>query len=976
MVGFGANIFIKNEFEALAYADFRLVASALSAVVSAFLLLLMSFAPTHAAEKTYRRENIGATWPNQGWQEFSIDVPDDITVEKMRFTADIFATSVNFVDIELIHPDGPSLFLVSDVCRQTPRSNSGGSIPVGFGQRVYKGNSVYPFNAEESIDPEAEPGVSETYTWQDGGSNIWRACYSLWPDVAPTGWGNGLDWSANGSWSKINANSISPSGPATPNTDYGNPQSFSDFYGESAKGNWTVRINSYQPVSHMWDHRSYNPVQLNALSLTFEYDVAVDVEASQITADPAEIDADGISTSTITVQLKDAEGNELTESGGTVALELDGSGTLETVEDNQNGSYTAILTSSKIAETVTIKGTLDGRPLSDDATVEYVEPDYDAESNSELVETGTDQSVISAVPALIDADGVSTTAILVQLRDNEGNELTESGGTVTLELNGSGTLGPVKDNEDGTYAAILTSSTTPETVAVTGALNEVALPEFAMVEYVPLVYKAEIVANPTILDANGISTSTIVVQLKDAEGNNLAVRGRTVELELDGSGMLSSVTDNGDGAYSATLTSSTTLVPEIVTITGTLDGEPISDDATVEYVPLINVPAQTSRVIRNFMADRADEIIANDVSLVERLINRGSLNGQFPISLNGGELFLGALAGLGAQGQGLPDKLNSVFFSTSLNQIKAFKLSFDQKYETQFGAGSGNYQQFSPTVSKFDVWLEGRYAFIDQAGRESELGLLRIGVDYLLNPDLLVGVMGQLDVFDQDIDVLNASVRGDGFMIGPYIVGRLGENLILEGRGLWGRSENDVNPLGLYTDNFQTERWMVKGSVTGDFSVGTWKFAPAISAYYFEETQEAYIDNLGFEIDEQTIDLGRVTFGPKVSFDRKLGDDVVITPHIKLEGIWDFDPSDQVDLNGVAIYSTEEVRARIEAGVEFQSPTGSLLSISGFYDGLGTESLEAYGGNFRLFVPIGGTGSVAEPTPTSSFANRESSGRG
>lgn len=309
--------------------------------------------------------------------------------------------------------------------------------------------------------------------------------------------------------------------------------------------------------------------------------------------------------------------------------------------------------------------------------------------------------------------------------------------------------------------------------------------------------------------------------------------------------------------------------------------------------------------------------------------------------------------------------------------MKAFKQNLDQGQEYGLGAdvGVNDGTQFTPTLGKFDVWLEGRYVHVDQDGRVGELGLLRAGADYLLNPDLLVGVMGQVDVFDQEIDALNASVSGDGFMVGPYAVGRLGENLIFEGRGLWGRSDNDVNPLGLYTDSFQTERWMVKGAVTGDFSAGSWNFAPAISAYYFEETQEAYTDTLGFDIGEQTIDLGRVTFGPKVSFDQQLGDNVVMTPHIKIEGIWDFNPSDQVDLDGVAVYSTEDVRARIEGGVEFKVPTGGVLSFSGFYDGLGVDTLEAYGGMFRWYIPIGGSGSATESAPTSSAAGQEANGR-
>ena len=93
-----------------------------------------------------------------------------------------------------------------------------------------------------------------------------------------------------------------------------------------------------------------------------------DVTTSTITANPTSITADGTTTSTITVQLKDANSNNLSASGGTVVLSTD-LGTLSAVTDNTNGTYTATLTSATTAGTATITGTLDGTAITDDATV-------------------------------------------------------------------------------------------------------------------------------------------------------------------------------------------------------------------------------------------------------------------------------------------------------------------------------------------------------------------------------------------------------------------------------------------------------------------------------------------------------------------------------------------------------------------------------------------------------------------------------
>src|SRR5439155_18976189 len=95
---------------------------------------------------------------------------------------------------------------------------------------------------------------------------------------------------------------------------------------------------------------------------------AASLTNSTITAAPGWIAADGSSTSTVTVRLKDALSNDLTASGGSVALSTT-RGSLSTVTDNGNGTYTATLTSSTVAGTATVSGTLDGSGLAATASV-------------------------------------------------------------------------------------------------------------------------------------------------------------------------------------------------------------------------------------------------------------------------------------------------------------------------------------------------------------------------------------------------------------------------------------------------------------------------------------------------------------------------------------------------------------------------------------------------------------------------------
>ena len=52
-------------------------------------------------------------------------------------------------------------------------------------------------------------------------------------------------------------------------------------------------------------------------------------------------------------------------------------------------------------------------------------------------------------------------------------------------------------------------------------------------------------------------------------------------------------------------------------------------------------------------------------------------------------------------------------------------------------------------------------------------------------------------------------------MAGPYVSARLGPNLYFTGRAAWGISENEVDPFGLYTDDFSTDRWLASAELTG-----------------------------------------------------------------------------------------------------------------------------------------------------------------
>jgi acyl-CoA thioesterase-1 len=93
-------------------------------------------------------------------------------------------------------------------------------------------------------------------------------------------------------------------------------------------------------------------------------------------------------------------------------------------------------------------------------------------------------TVISASPSSLTADGRSASTLTVQARDPGNNNLTSSGGPVTLSTS-SGSVSGVVDNADGTYTAILTAATAPGPASITGTINGAAIGHPAAMTFTP-----------------------------------------------------------------------------------------------------------------------------------------------------------------------------------------------------------------------------------------------------------------------------------------------------------------------------------------------------------------------------------------------------------------------------------------------------------------------------------------------------------
>jgi hypothetical protein len=363
-----------------------------------------------------------------------------------------------------------------------------------------------------------------------------------------------------------------------------------------------------------------------------------------------------------------------------------------------------------------------------------------------------------------------------------------------------------------------------------------------------------------------------------------------------------------------------------------------SDVLEVSFASAIQT--RTMSISKNVMVRRADQITASEPDISTRL-NRDSASSQTAGNWSGG---------------GNGSTQNQMSFATSLAQIRAWQQR-DQRApdpeSSDFSVfGARPFAQTHGSVPA-DIWLSGSVARTDNEFNTSALGLLHGGIDYAVKDGLVLGMMGQLDWVEEENETDAYSASGIGWMTGPYIVARLKDDLVVDARIAWGQSDNDISPFDTYEDEFETERLLVSGKLTGGVQLSKARLRPQIGLIYFEETQLGYDDSNGIYIPSQTVSLGRLTFSPNLSQSWDLEDGSTLGLNLNLKGIWDFETADLVDIDtGLLARANAELRARTEAGFNFNLVNGMRLQANGFFDGIGVRDYRSYGGTVTVTIPL------------------------
>lgn len=158
------------------------------------------------------------------------------------------------------------------------------------------------------------------------------------------------------------------------------------------------------------------------------------------------------------------------------------------------------------------------------------------------------------------------------------------------------------------------------------------------------------------------------------------------------------------------------------------------------------------------------------------------------------------------------------------------------------------------------VWaeLKGSWSTVENSEQQYVFGA--IGSHVKLNDDLLVGAMIQFD--RSETTEGSASLKSTGWLVGPYMVAKAPtQPLYFEASALFGRGENEISPLGTYTDRYDSERWLLNLGVTGEIKKQGFSLYPSVKLSHSSVSTDGYIDGLGNAIQSGKVGVTEGSFG-------------------------------------------------------------------------------------------------------------------
>jgi hypothetical protein len=343
---------------------------------------------------------------------------------------------------------------------------------------------------------------------------------------------------------------------------------------------FTVKSSMVEAVTYAATNTTDNVAITNKATVTFGAAGTPPSEGSNstVSAEPGSVPANGATTATVKVTLKDGAGAPL--AGKTVSLDQGGKSSVISAPSgasDANGVVTfTVKHATPEAVTYTAKNTIDNVTITQTATVTFTAASVSAR-----------ESDVAVAPAAVPADGTTTSTVTVTLKDEGGAPV--AGKTVSLAQGGGKSVISAASGESGATGVVTftVKNSTAETVTYTATdtTDNVVLDQTRDIVFgagAPSASKTTVSVEPAKVPANGKTDATVTVAVRDAAGR--PVTDKTVTL-AQGAGTSSVIGDpSGPSDDNGTVTFSVTdTVLETATYTATVDGVEMTQKPTVTF---------------------------------------------------------------------------------------------------------------------------------------------------------------------------------------------------------------------------------------------------------------------------------------------------------------------------------------------------------------------------------------------------------
>lgn len=240
----------------------------------------------------------------------------------------------------------------------------------------------------------------------------------------------------------------------------------------------------------------------------------------------------------------------------------------------------------------------------------------------------------------------------------------------------------------------------------------------------------------------------------------------------------------------------------------------------------------------------------------------------------------------------------------------------------------------------WDIWMRGTFALASEQGAAGRFGVAALGLDRLVNEDLLLGGFVQADTMVREWSDASALLRG-GWIAGGYATARVLDNIYLDVLGGGGNALGVTRAQGM-DGRFAADSWLLTAAVLGQWRVGDWTFSPQARLSYFDEKIAPYLDGGGNLVAGQELGRGRLAIGPGMSYRLTTQNNVVVNTGLRL------------DTNATLLSSSggfEGLSGRLEGTVEISLPAGARWKTTLGYGGIGTDS-RMFNASGTLSVPL------------------------